>query len=159
MRTLTERNDAIVQMVRDGHTHPQIAEVFGLSPQRVWEIAKRGGASGLLSPREKAIRAWQTRRVDVARRFWPYVNCEGECWLWTGGKSLEGYGHFSVNNRTVGAHRFAYEQFHGPIPAGLQLDHLCRNPSCVKPDHLEPVTPAENQRRQPRYQGRSAQDA
>jgi hypothetical protein len=47
----------------------------------------------------------------------------------------------------MGAHRFAYLEFVGPIPDGLVLDHLCRNKKCVNPDHLEPVTNAENLRR------------
>ena len=47
----------------------------------------------------------------------------------------------------VYAHRALYENVNGPVPYGLQLDHLCRVPSCVNPDHLEPVTPAENCRR------------
>ncbi|HEV2123202.1 MAG TPA: HNH endonuclease signature motif containing protein [Chloroflexota bacterium] len=45
------------------------------------------------------------------------------------------------------AHRWAYEALVGPIPTGTELDHLCRNPACVRPDHLEPVTHAENIRR------------
>ena len=48
---------------------------------------------------------------------------------------------------TMPAHRYAYEELVGPIPEGLQLDHLCRNRSCVNPDHLEPVTCRENLRR------------
>ena len=52
----------------------------------------------------------------------------------------EGYGQFWDGTRLVRAHRFAYEQIVGPIPDGLQLDHLCRVRSCVNPAHLEPVT-------------------
>jgi hypothetical protein len=53
--------------------------------------------------------------------------------------------------RTTLAHRFAYEQLHGPVPAGLQLDHLCRNRACVNPDHLEAVTQLVNIRRAADY--------
>lgn len=65
------------------------------------------------------------------------------CWEWTGFRNEMGYGH--LGNRR--AHRVVYELLKGPIPIGLVLDHLCRNPSCVRPDHLEPVTKAENNRR------------
>lgn len=75
------------------------------------------------------------------------------CWLWTGAIDYDGYGAFtSATFRNgkyvqVRAHRFAYETFRGVIPDGLVIDHLCRTPGCVNPDHLEPVTQAENHRR------------
>lgn len=65
------------------------------------------------------------------------------CWVWTAGVGSHGYGVFAG---TV-AHRFAYETFSGPIPEGMQIDHLCRNRRCVNPDHLEVVTNRENVRR------------
>lgn len=68
------------------------------------------------------------------------------CWLWIG-KMTHGYGKATIAMREVPAHRFSYELFRGPIPAGLVLDHLCRVPLCVNPDHLEPVTNRENVRR------------
>jgi hypothetical protein len=72
------------------------------------------------------------------------------CWLWTGTANRDGYGRFYVREAiTELAHRWAYEQFVGPIPEGMPLDHLCRNRSCVNPDHLEPVTQRENQTRSP----------
>ena len=66
------------------------------------------------------------------------------CWIWTGFCNKEGYGHVSMNGRLEQAHRVVYEALKGPIPDGLVLDHTCRNPSCVNPDHLEPVTQQEN---------------
>lgn len=69
------------------------------------------------------------------------------CWIWQRAKNQWGYGHVNVNGDFKMAHRVAYERAHGPIPQGLHLDHLCRQPSCVNPDHLEPVTNAENTRR------------
>lgn len=86
-------------------------------------------------------------------RFWSKVNKTDTCWLWTAQITPDGYGRFQVGSRKDGtsrgalAHRVAYELVVGPIPAGLQLDHLCRVRNCVRPDHLEPVTQEENMRR------------
>jgi hypothetical protein len=66
----------------------------------------------------------------------------GHCWVWTGYLD-RGYGRYRSN----WAHRHAWKTLVGAIPEGLQLDHLCRNPPCVNPKHLEPVTSAENMRR------------
>jgi len=69
-----------------------------------------------------------------------------ECWVWRGAKVM-GYGCLRVDGKVTLAHRFSYELFIGPIPAGLHIDHLCVNPPCVNPTHMEPVTAAENTRR------------
>ena len=90
-------------------------------------------------------------------RFWSKVNKHGPipkhrpelgcCWLWTACKSAKGYGRFMVGGKRVAfAHRFAYELVVGKIPDGEELDHLCRNRSCVRPSHMKPGTHAENMR-------------
>lgn len=82
-------------------------------------------------------------------RFWAKVRFDADgCWRWTA-HCISGYGafHLSHAQRTIMAHRYAYELLVGPIPDGLQLDHLCRVRSCVNPTHLEPVTVLENVRR------------
>lgn len=96
-----------------------------------------------------------TERIygDDVGRFWSKVDKTGpippdaphlgRCWIWLT-KSNAPYGDFRVGHRTIKAYRFAYELLIGPVPAGLDLDHLCRITLCVNPDHLEPVTRAEN---------------
>ena len=71
------------------------------------------------------------------------------CWLWYGATSDTGYGNVMVSGRVRSTHRVFYELLRGQIPDGLQLDHLCRVRCCVNPNHLEPVTNAENARRSP----------
>lgn len=90
------------------------------------------------------------RPTDEHERFWSKVDASGDCWLWTRWCSDRGYGYYSIAGEGNHApHRYAYEALVGPVPTGLELDHLCRNPRCCNPDHLEPVTHAENLRRSP----------
>lgn len=88
-------------------------------------------------------------RADTFARFMARVRKTSTCWLWTGAADGLGYGFVGVNRKNKLAHRYSYEMHRGAIPTGLVLDHLCRNPACVNPDHLEPVTIAENVRRSP----------
>lgn len=69
------------------------------------------------------------------------------CWNWHGTINARGYGVINDNGKNALAHRWGYEALIGPIPEGLQLDHLCMVTNCVNPAHLEPVTNAENHRR------------
>lgn len=71
------------------------------------------------------------------------------CWQWTGARRgsptvLGYYGGLQVDGRQLAVHRYVYELLVGPIPDGLQIDHLCRNPPCCNPDHLEAVTQRTN---------------
>lgn len=77
-------------------------------------------------------------------RFWEKVSKDTGCWEWQAARYPTGYGMYMLKKRPRYAHRIAYELAIGPIPPGLEIDHLCRNRSCVRPDHLEPVTKAEN---------------
>lgn len=87
-------------------------------------------------------------QVNEGSRYaghWPigYIIQENGCWEWVGAYR-RGYGEWRMGTRRVGAHREMYERKNGPVPKELHLDHLCRNPSCVNPDHLEAVTPKVN---------------
>ena len=81
-------------------------------------------------------------RLIPEKRFWSKVKMGNpdDCWLWMGKIERNGYGRFWFDSHFVGAHRFAYELTHGPIPKGLTIDHKCRNRACVNPLHLEPVS-------------------
>jgi hypothetical protein len=92
---------------------------------------------------------------DPELRFWAKVNKDGSqpsalrhrgvCWPWSGGVNSQGYGVFHpVHGVSVLAHRHAYELLVGVIAEGLNIDHLCRERTCVNPSHLEPVTQREN---------------
>lgn len=73
------------------------------------------------------------------------------CWLWQRAIEERGYARAAVpgfSKRMVHVHRASVEIFKGPIPEGFEVDHLCRNTSCVNPSHLESVTPEENRKRQ-----------
>jgi len=86
------------------------------------------------------------RLLPALDRFLARVEITEGCWLWRGALSA-GYGGIGVGGKTVRAHRFAYAVLVGPVPEGRHLDLLGRVRNCVNPDHLEPVTPAENIRR------------
>jgi len=81
---------------------------------------------------------------DPQERFWEKVDKSGPCWLWTGYLQPLGYARFRVGEKMIAVHRFAYETLVGPVPPGLDLDHLCRVRNGVNPAHLEPVTEREN---------------
>lgn len=78
------------------------------------------------------------------------------CWEWTAGKTRGGYGKFKVEGQTLVAHRWYFQQVRHPVPRDLQLDHLCRNPACCNPDHLEPVTCRVNLLRGRTFQAENA---
>lgn len=124
---------------------------------------RRQHGHGLCNPHLRRQRKWGAAQVTYGhhpppeKRFWSKVNKSGPvppqgvapgcCWEWTGAKTSGGYGQFYVDRRLVVSHRYSYERLVGPIPEGLQIDHLCRNRSCVNPGHLEPVTQQVNIRR------------
>lgn len=89
----------------------------------------------------------------LKKRFYAWVSLPNEdgCMLWTGPILQSDYGVFTFNGARNYAHRLSYELMVGPIPDGMEVDHVwawgCKSRTCVAPNHLEPVTPAENKRR------------
>ena len=93
------------------------------------------------------------QQFRAAVHFWAKVEKTDDCWIWKGAlHGRLGYGGFHITfsknlAKMIQSHRVAYELVKGRIPQGLTIDHLCRNPPCVNPDHLEAVTMRENQLR------------
>lgn len=111
-----------------------------------------------LAPKNERARGWvkgqpirfvygHYRRSDQAGHVEQACGYGTPCWLWQGARDKNGYGVARARSPRMAAHRLYYERAYGPVPEGLQLDHLCRVPLCVNPEHLEPVTSAENTRR------------
>lgn len=86
------------------------------------------------------------RRSDLDRLLDKVVAGPRGCWIFVGWRN-RGYGRIRIGGRQRYAHCVSYELHVGPIPKGHEIDHLCGTASCVRPDHLEAVTPEENQRR------------
>lgn len=111
------------------------------------------GCGDLTFPHPGMCRACSTRSpIDRVMDRVSIDSCG--CWIYGGTKTLvsHGYGQITVPTGTRKArqrvaHHVTYEHYHGPIPAGLEIDHLCNRPECVNPDHLEAVTHAENMAR------------
>lgn len=75
------------------------------------------------------------------------IDPETGCWIWCGQLNNQGYGRVSIDGKRHLAHRLMYRFLVGPLLAGMELDHLCRRPACVNPEHLEVVDGRENVRR------------
>ena len=84
----------------------------------------------------------KTTEERFLEKIYPEPN--SGCWLWSGAVNNYGYGQIRIDGRIVYAHRYSYELYVSEIPGGMELDHKCRNPYCVNPNHLEPVTHREN---------------
>lgn len=82
-------------------------------------------------------------RLEVDKRIANYIKAG----VWVGPVNNCGYGKLTIGNVAVYAHRIVWEQAYGPIPEGLEIDHLCGVRECVTVEHMELVTRAENMRR------------
>lgn len=110
------------------------------------------------SRNDKPLTPLRSKRVnsdDEVEHFWMRVDKSGDCWLWTGALD-QGYGAVQWRGRVLRTHRVAYEIEHGRIPAGMMVDHICRNRTCVNPQHLRLATAKQNaENRGPQSNSRS----
>jgi len=97
--------------------------------------------------RSRVRRSSAYHELEVLDRY--SVDESTGCWEWLGARLNKGYGRCKVGNQPVQAHRVFYAHHVGPIPDGHDIHHRCGNKGCVNPEHLEPLTRAENTRRKP----------
>lgn len=160
-----ERDREILRLLLEGDTYASIGQRFGISKQRVKQIAVKFGAGprygvarkcsncGALfcGSRPEHTRTPEHKALVVAareRRFWGRVRKRDDgCWDYAGHHGPEGYARCGKPDKY--AHRKAYRLAVGPIPDDLEIDHLCRYRGCVNPSHLEPVTHRVNLLRSP----------
>jgi hypothetical protein len=131
------------QIREHAQRHPQdtyrtIACRYGVSEPTVKRLCRDLG-------RTKKWRKGRTSSVGDPEKFWAKVNRNAaNCWEWLGGTNSKGYGFLHWQGKSVAAHRLAYELTNGTIPAGMEIDHRCRNRRCCNPDHLQPLTRRRN---------------
>lgn len=92
----------------------------------------------------KDLKPLGMRSLSVEQRFNQKVKKTDSCWNWTGAKGKHGYGEIRIDRTNNLAHRVSYEMHIGPIPAGMEIDHMCHNRGCVNPAHLRVTTNKQN---------------
>jgi hypothetical protein len=98
----------------------------------------------------RQVRSSDPVKADAAdARWWRDAAQDHGCWLWQGTTNDKGYGTIWNGHGNVMAYVYGWVMTRGELPEGFELDHVCRNPRCVKPTHMEPVTSSVNHLRKP----------
>jgi len=123
--------------------------------EREWQKASPCWKSDGKKKRLKYGRRTRSRlkfTTKAKAKFWSQVHKGDNCWLWIGPLAARGYGHFSFGDLQIMAHRYSWELANFEISASrYYVHHLCKNHDCVRPDHLELVTPDEHGKRHRKY--------
>ena len=147
---MSQRPEKSGTCAKCGHPHKRMRK--GMCPSCYGQDLRRAKREGTFRTPERDIKARILSRIAIN---------EAGCWIWGGALNpVNGYGQIPVNRRAQVVHRVAYEAFVGPIPDGLEIDHVCHSQDegcpgglgcphrpCCNPDHLEAVTKLENNRR------------
>jgi len=138
---LQEIRAETLRLVSLGYSQEHVAKALGASKSRLsrWcraEVMATNAPMRLIKHADRTL----------TQTMWDRINVRGrdECWPWGGFVKPNGYGSLNYRGTAYNAHRLVYETLVGPIPEGAVIDHICANPHCVNPCHLQPVTQTEN---------------
>lgn len=131
----------------NGHDR-SVVGVYKIREYRACKVCHRASiARSAARSRAKRDHAERLLAPDVARFVKKFEVVESGCWEWRAATQGTGYGVFAIAGTNRLAHRVSLRHYRGDFDDILDVDHLCRNPSCVNPDHLEAVSHVENMAR------------
>lgn len=138
---LAEIRQETMRLVSEGYKQEDVALALGASKSRLsrWcrsEIIECNGPLRFLNFKDRTL----------PQMMWDRIECSspGDCWNWSGFVKSNGYGSLNFKGKAYQAHRLVFETLVGNIPDNAQIDHICNNPGCVNPKHLQLVTSTEN---------------
>lgn len=130
-----------LRLVEAGHTQQEVAAALGASTSRLsrWcrsAVMETKAPLRLLKHTDRTLMQAAWDRIEVA--------APDTCWPWRGFVKSNGYGSLNYKGKAFNAHRLVYSLLVATIPDGQVVDHICGNPGCVNPRHLQAVSQSEN---------------